>query len=67
MFENFLENYFIEVEGSMVLDDDLPDAFSEWLVNLDQDKMMELAEEYATEEVEKFVSENNIVLPEETK
>ena len=67
MFEKFLENYFIEVEGSMVLDDDLPDAFSEWLVNLDQDKMMELAEEYATEEVEKFVSENNIVLPEETK
>ena len=67
MIEKFLENYFIEVEGSKVLDDDLPDAFSEWLVNLDQDKMMELAEEYATEEVEKFVSENNIVLPEETK
>ena len=62
MFEKFLENYFTEVEVSMVLDDDIPDAFSAWLVELEQDKMMELADEFAQEEVEKYISKyNNII------
>ena len=62
MFEKFLENYFTEVEVSVVLDDNLPDAFSAWLVELDVDKLIELGDEFAQEEVEKYISKyNNII------
>ena len=57
MFEKFLENYFTEVEVSVVLDDNLPDAFSAWLVELDVDKLIELGDEFAQEEVEKAIME----------
>ena len=44
-FENFLEDKFSELEIG-ILDDDLPDAFSAWLENLDGEEYMEFGQQY---------------------
>ena len=45
-FEQFLQDRHIETEPA-VLDDDLPDAFNDWLTRLDVDEWLEYGQEYA--------------------
>jgi len=45
-FEEYLQEMHMK-EEPCVLDDDLPDAFSEWLCELDPDDMMIYADTYA--------------------
>lgn len=44
-FEEFLEDKFVKIAEGM-LDDDLPDAFDNWLGTLDGDEYMEYAQQY---------------------
>lgn len=44
-FEDFLMTKFME-DCPMVLDDDIPDAFGEWLENSDIQEIIEYADEY---------------------
>lgn len=46
-FEDFLADKFGRSEGASVLDDDWPDAFSDWLANLPIDQVIKWADEYA--------------------
>jgi len=46
-FEEYLQEMHMK-EEPCVLDDDLPDAFSEWLCELDPDDMMVHADTYAS-------------------
>jgi len=39
-FYDYLEDYYVNNDGSMVLDDDLSDAFNAWLANLSVDKWL---------------------------
>jgi|TARA_Y100000310_G_scaffold340218_1_gene435251 hypothetical protein len=45
-FEEFLQGKFMELEPE-VLDDDLPDAFDEWLGNIPNDKFIKYGDEFA--------------------
>jgi len=48
-YKNF-EDYMMEMhmkEEPCVLDDDLPDAFSDWLCDLDPQSMIDYADKYA--------------------
>ena len=59
-FEDFLMWEFHKDEGSGYLDDDLPDAFDEWLVELgaeDVDRLVSLANIYASIRVTNVVKE----------
>ena len=51
-FEEYLQEMHMK-EEPYVLDDDLPDAFSEWLCELDPDDMMVHADTYASIRVTK--------------
>lgn len=44
-FEDYLQDKFIR-DNPHVLDDDIPDAFSEYLGNLDPMELIELANEW---------------------
>ena len=44
-FEEYLQIKHIEEEPT-ILDDDLPDAFSEWIANLSQEDLINYADEY---------------------
>ena len=46
-FQDFLNDKFY-AENRNALDDDYPEAFDEWLSELDVDTWMEYAEQYAT-------------------
>lgn len=50
-FEKYLEENVWEAEG--ILDDDMPDAFEAWLVEMDVAQVMEYAEEWGAKEYEK--------------
>ena len=43
------EDYLKEVHGKsyMGLDDDMPDAYQDWVSNLDQDEIIDIADKYA--------------------
>lgn len=45
-FENWLMEYWAEHDRYGVLDDDMPDAFSDWLENSDPTELIELANKY---------------------
>jgi len=45
-FEDFLIDYHCRT-NSEILDDDLPDAFSDWIQDLDPDAWIELGDKYA--------------------
>jgi hypothetical protein len=45
-FEDFLQDKFIR-QNPTVLDDDIPDAFDEWLQEIEVDLWLEYGEEYA--------------------
>lgn len=45
-FEDFLQEKFIENNPS-VLDDDIPDAFSDWLADLDVQELIDYGNAYA--------------------
>ena len=45
-FENWLMEYHCE-HNSEILDDQLPDAFNEWITDLDPDTWIELGQKYA--------------------
>lgn len=46
-FETYLMEKFCEGDGANCLDDDMPDAFSDWVVELDVDDIIKYANEYA--------------------
>lgn len=46
-FEDYLQEVFHKTDGCCVLDDDLPDAFNDWLCNLDIEEWLEYGEKYA--------------------
>ncbi len=45
-FDSFLQEKFME-DNPRVLDDDIPDAFSDWLVELTCDDFIDYGQEYA--------------------
>lgn len=45
-FEDFLVDYFGNNDGKMFLDDDLPDAFDNWLCDLEPDEWIKLGDKY---------------------
>ena len=45
-FEDFLQDYFIR-NNPHCLDDDIPDAFSEWIADLDSCEWLEFGDKYA--------------------
>jgi len=49
-FEQYLMEYFVKVEPT-VLDDDIPDSFSDWLENVDMDTIFEVADLFGREKV----------------
>jgi len=49
-FEQYLMEYFVKVEPT-VLDDDIPDSFSDWLENIDMDTIFEVADLFGREKV----------------
>jgi len=44
-FENYLQEKHFE-KNPMILDDDLPDAFADWLENIDIQDVIDYANEY---------------------
>ena len=44
-FEDYLQDKFIR-DNPHVLDDDIPDAFSDWISDLDPMELIELANEW---------------------
>lgn len=44
-FEDFLQEKFIEGNPT-VLDDDIPDAFNDWLADLDVDELIAYGNQY---------------------
>lgn len=48
-FEDFLMNEFASGDGSHVLDDDLPEAFDDWLQGLEPDDFIKYGNKYAKE------------------
>lgn len=54
-FESYLQDVFAEDYHGC--DDDLPDAFEGWLANIEQDEMMELAEEFGQRQYEAGLAE----------
>lgn len=46
-FEAYLQDIFNDGPGTMMLDDDLPDGFDNWLGGLDGDDMFTYANEFA--------------------
>jgi hypothetical protein len=49
-FEDFLQYKHME-DCPMVLDDDLPDHFNDWLTELDIETWLKFGEEYGREQV----------------
>lgn len=45
-FEEFIKDKFMELEGQYMLDDDLPDEFDDWMVNLDVADWLQNGEDY---------------------
>ena len=45
-FTDYLSQRFAECEGNHVLDDEFPDAFDEWLQDLDVDLIIKYADMY---------------------
>jgi len=45
-FEEFIEEQFMEGEGAMILDDELPDARDAWMQDLDVDEWLMYGERY---------------------
>ena len=45
-FTDYLQNVFMKDRGYMFLDDDLPDQFDEWLVELQAEDFIKYADEY---------------------
>jgi len=48
-FEDFLMDKFASTDGNCVLDDDMPDAFDDWICNLEVDEWLEYGEKYKEE------------------
>lgn len=48
-FEDFLQEIFMR-DNPMILDDNLPDAFDDWMGNLEVDECLRLAELYGKEQ-----------------
>lgn len=48
-FEDFLTWKFVEDEGSMIKDDDLPDATDDWMAGLSTEDLIRYADQYASE------------------
>ncbi len=46
-FEDWLMDYYAMNDGRCVLDDDMPDAFNDWLCDLDIDEWLKLGDKYA--------------------
>lgn len=46
-FEDWLMDYYAENDGRAVLDDCMPDAFNDWLCDLDVDEWIKLGDKYA--------------------
>jgi len=44
--EEKLQDYFGKNEGAMILDDDLPDAFDEWVSNLKISEIDKIIKQY---------------------
>jgi hypothetical protein len=49
-FENYLMEYFCKVEPT-ILDDDIPDAFVDWLEKIDIEDVIDCAEKWHTQEI----------------
>lgn len=45
-FEEHLEDIYLSEDGAMVLDDDLPDGFDNWLTELSVDEFLEYGNDY---------------------
>ena len=46
-FEDYLSQIFAEGDGATCLDDNFPDAFSDWLCDQDIDDVIKWADKYA--------------------
>lgn len=46
-FEDFLMDYYAMNDGRCVLDDDMPDAFNEWVCDLEIEEWFKLGDKYA--------------------
>ena len=49
-FEDFLQDYHCKTHPT-ILDDDLPDAFDEWISGLDIDRWIYLGDKYLAEQL----------------
>lgn len=45
-FDDFLSDKFAKSEGNYILDDDWPEAFDEWVADLDPNELIKWADEY---------------------
>ena len=45
-FEDYIEDLFLEEDGAMVLDDNLSDAFGDYLADLSVEDWIEFGDEY---------------------
>lgn len=44
-FESWLMDYFCE-NNTFILDDDIPDGYADWISEIDQSDLIELADKY---------------------
>lgn len=56
-FEDFLTNIFIQ-ENPTILDDDMPDGFSDWIADQQADLLIAYAEKWHTVRMLEHVTEN---------
>ncbi len=56
-FEEFLQDKHLEIEVA-ILDDDLPDAFNDWLTTLDVESWLDYGDQYAKQLQEQKVKIN---------
>lgn len=59
-FEAYLEE--VHMEDYTGIKDDAPDAFDEWMQNLDVDEWIELADKFVRENTETFLEEAKEVI-----
>lgn len=59
MFEEYLKDYHAEHDGSMILDDDLSDAFDAWLVDLDVEDWIRLGDQYMDEKCASYLGKRS--------
>lgn len=52
-FEDYLMDVFHRGDGATCLDDDMPDAFNEWVVDVEIDDIIKYANEYANKLINK--------------